>query len=403
MDALTHHTWILTPDQYHATVDKIAAINQRAQRRGFTGRLEVTGVPEVEKVGQYPHPVRERVVYRTTLTGNPPAYAGWQLLAAIDTLPTEAGGHEFILRCAPGVDDVDVDRSRLRPGACDHCHTTRPNRRHTFLVRHVTDNTHKQVGSTCLKDFLGWAGTPVFLSLAAAAEDLEAGFGVGAEEYTPATVVAYAYAAIEAFGWAPSSFDRPTKAVVDEALFGHGRSAAQTRAALDPHLSAGAELAPQIIADLLDHLTADHGYEANLAAALRAASVGPRELGLLCSAIPAHQRLTGTLDVAARRQAVPDQWIGQEGEKVTVAGAITTDLTIDGYAYNSTQRLLVLATSQGMVKLITAAGWAYETRTGEEIVVVGTVKAHEFYRDQKQTRLVRPRRVDTKAQAGDHQ
>ena len=397
MDSPATYTWTLTPEQYLATVEKIATINRRAERRGFTGRLEVPGVRATEQVGEWPNPVRERVIYRTALRGTPPAYAGWQLLAAIDTLPTVDGGHEFILRCAHGVDDGDVDRSRLQPGACEHCNTTRPNRRHTYLVRNVCTGTYKQVGSTCLKDFLGWSGTPVFFGIAVAAEELEAGFGAGVEEYTPQTILTYAYAAIEAFGWAPASFARATKTVVDEALFGPGRRADETRAALQPYLSAGAALAPQVVADLLEHLTAEHGYEANLTAALRAASVGPRELGLLCSAIPAYQRLHGTLELAARRQAVPDQWLGQEGEKLTATGTIVTDLTIDGYAYNSTRRLLVLATSEGIVKLVTAAAWAYEVQAGDQVAVVGTVKAHELYRDHKQTRLVRPRRLDTPA------
>lgn len=395
MDAPDRYTWTLTPDQYHATVEKISTINARAARRGFTGRLEISGVRTTEKVGQYPNPVRERVVYRTTLTGTPPSYAGWQLLAAIDPLPTAAGGHEIILRCAPGVDDAGVDRSLLRPGACEHCNTSRPNRRHTFLVRHLDSGTLKQVGSTCLKDFLGWTGTPVFLSIADTAEDLEAGFGAGVEEYTPHTILAYAYAAIETFGWAPASFEHPTKSVVDEALFGHGRRADEIRTALAPHLPAGDDVAPQVIAELLEHFTGDHGYEANLTAALRAASVGSRELGLLCSAIPAYQRLHGALDLADRKQSTPDEWLGQEGEKLTVTGSVVTDLTIDGYAYNSTQRLLVIATPEGTVKLVTAAAWAYEARTGDQVTIVGAVKAHELYRGHKQTRLVRPRRLGT--------
>lgn len=403
MDDTTTYTWTLTPDQYRATAEKISTINRRAERRGFTGRLEVTGVHTTEQIGRYAEPVHERAIVLTTLTGTPPAYAGWQLLAAIDTLPTAAGGHEFILRGAPGVDDGTIDRSQLQPGACEHCHTVRANRKHTYLVRHLDTGTIKQVGSTCLKDFLGWTGTPVFLSLTDTAAELEAGFGAGVDEYTPQTILTYAYAAIEAFGWAPASFDQPTKTIVDDALFGRGRRVEEIRAALRPHLDAGAVLAPHVIDDLLQHLTGDHGYEANLTAALRAASVGPRELGLLCSAIPAYRRLHGARELAARKQTVPDQWLGQEGDKLTVSGTIVTDLTIDGYAYNSTQRLLVIASTHGTVKVVTAAAWSYEVTAGDHVEVAGTVKAHELYRGHKQTRLVRPRRLDTpNPQEGEH-
>ena len=50
MDASDRYTWTLTPDQYHATVEKISTINARAARRGFTGRLEISGVRTTEKV-----------------------------------------------------------------------------------------------------------------------------------------------------------------------------------------------------------------------------------------------------------------------------------------------------------------------------------------------------------------
>lgn len=132
-----------------------------------------------------------------------------------------------------------------------------------------------------------------------------------------------------------------------------------------------------MIDELLEHLTGDHGYEANLTAALRAASVGPRELGLLCSAIPTYQRLHGARELASHWNAVPDQWLGQVKEKVTIDGTIVTDLTIDGYAHNSTRRLLVIATSAGTVKLVTAATWAYQVHTGDYVEVAGTVKAQE--------------------------
>lgn len=109
-DQEPRYTWKLTPEEYHATEQKIAAINARAERRGFTGRLlEITGVRTTEarrlakpgaRAGDLPdHPHRHPS----------PAYGDWQLLAAIDTLPATDGGHEIILRCAPGIDDADVD------------------------------------------------------------------------------------------------------------------------------------------------------------------------------------------------------------------------------------------------------------------------------------------------------
>ena len=42
-------TWTLTPAEYAATVAKVAAINKRAAKRGFTGRFELSGTTVTRK------------------------------------------------------------------------------------------------------------------------------------------------------------------------------------------------------------------------------------------------------------------------------------------------------------------------------------------------------------------
>lgn len=112
----------LLPAEYLATVEKIAKINARARKRGFTGRLEVTGERTVHVNTGDPLPFpdlpmfAEVVRYETTITGEAPCYEGWEFLAALDSLTTADGASEWIVRCAPGVTDDSVDRRALRPG-----------------------------------------------------------------------------------------------------------------------------------------------------------------------------------------------------------------------------------------------------------------------------------------------
>ncbi len=185
-----------------------------------------------------------------------------------------------------------------------------------------------------------------------------------------------------------SSFDSSTKAAGGEALYGRGRAADELRAKLQPHPpgrrhSAGSRHHRHALCEL----TGEHCYEANLRAALRAASVGPRDLGLLCWAIPAYQRIIGAARAREKKATVPSAWLGDIGEKLTLTGVITTDLTVDGYAYGTIQRLLVINTPERTVKIITAAQLSYDASAGDQvtITITGTVKAHEFYRDHKQT------------------
>ena len=59
------------------------------------------------------------------------------------------------MRSVPG---VELDGWRPEVSECDHCGTTR-RRSATYLVEHE-DGSRKQVGSSCMADFLGASGHP---------------------------------------------------------------------------------------------------------------------------------------------------------------------------------------------------------------------------------------------------
>lgn len=83
--------------------------------------------------------------YNLEVNGDTPKHNGWEFLATI--VHTDEGN---IIRSVPGyIAPVDI---RDKASLCEHCNTRRV-RRDTYVVRH-TDGTTKQVGSTCLQDFL---------------------------------------------------------------------------------------------------------------------------------------------------------------------------------------------------------------------------------------------------------
>lgn len=83
--------------------------------------------------------------YELAVNGVAPQHNGWEFLATI--VHTDEGN---IIRSVPGyIAPVDI---RDKASLCEHCNTNRV-RRDTYIVRH-TDGTVKQVGSTCLQDFL---------------------------------------------------------------------------------------------------------------------------------------------------------------------------------------------------------------------------------------------------------
>jgi hypothetical protein len=353
---------------------------------------------------------RTRVVFDTEITGAAPCYNGWTFLAAVDTIETEAGA-DFILRTAPGIEDSGVDRSTLEAGRCEHCGTVRTNRRYTYRVRHTETGETRQVGSTCIKDFTGWAGKPVFISvdeLTDQVDDFLGGFTSSGPEYTPETVVAAAWAISRRFGWVPASAAygelTSTRSLVSSYLYGLSRADRELQHDVADQVAAASEMAKTIIPALLDGLDGTGDYVTNLKICLRAASVEQRHLGIVVSAVAAYERMIGDrtrkeTEATSHRES---QYAGTKGQKLTVTGTISRLMPIEGsFGYTpKTSMLVIVEAGTTVAKMFTTAAWAWDVEQGQEITVTGTVKEHEEYHDTKQTVLVRPKLIDSSAETG---
>ena len=254
-----------------------------------------------------------------------------------------------------------------------------------------------QVGRSCLKDFLGHSTLPVFLTTNQVTDHLDLSHPRTPTAWDTPTVLAYAWAAVAAFGWTPTSSAEhgrpPTRDLVRLALTG-GRGADDVRTALAPHLTEATTRAPQLRDELIAALTGNTGYEANLTAVLRGDAVDARQLGLAVSAITAHQRLTTDRRREQRREeaAATVEHVGAVGDKVTLAGTVTTALRVDGFTYRSLdQIMLIVDCGTAVAKMTTTAAWAYQVKIGDPLTVTGTVKAHTEWRGRKQTLLTRPK------------
>jgi len=82
------------------------------------------------------------------LEGEPPRLAGWMLAAVVDHRDGEPR-----LRVASSAAPA-LDPQRFREPRCDHCRLRR-RRAETFVVWHAATQRLRQVGTGCLRDFLG--------------------------------------------------------------------------------------------------------------------------------------------------------------------------------------------------------------------------------------------------------
>lgn len=387
----TATTWALTPEEFTATQAKAEKINARAAKRGFTGRITITGteraISETDQAGLE----RTRIVIDTEISGEAPSYGGWMFLAAVDAVPTESGP-QFVVRTPPGVDADDLDRSVLVVGHCAHCRTTRANRRYTYLVQHEDTGETMQVGSTCIRDFTGWESRPVFIDTDEVAEKLGGSLaGGGQPVYSPETVVAVAWAATRARGWQAGG---GTRSDVSTYLYDPLHQDKKLREDIAAHLGQEATAAAStIIRELLDGLDDEGGYVQNLKTCLRSTHVQVKHLGIVVSAIAAHNRMTTRREEAQKAEQAPriTRYAGEVGQKLTVTRAIAVEQHFGHYP--NTSMLIIVEDGPAVAKMFTTAAWAFDVQQGDEVTVTGTVKAHEEYQGDEQTVLTRPKRT----------
>lgn len=132
--------------------DKLVAnANKKAAKLGVPGFVVTKGEPRQVKF-------TERGVDRfvnmvsVTIDGTTPKYNGWKLVGVITPLGTDAGVVVPFVTTVPGETLKTAGESR-DPLACDYCKVRR-DRNETFIVQH-DDGTERQVGRSCLTDFLG--------------------------------------------------------------------------------------------------------------------------------------------------------------------------------------------------------------------------------------------------------
>jgi hypothetical protein len=390
-------TWRLSFEQVEATRAKFAKLNERAAKKGMGGSWELTNVERVVKTDIHPAtglPVEE-VWYECTVGGTAIAFDGWEFIATLDW--DEYAG--LIVRAMPGA--VAVEREGLREGWCDHCATTR-RRRVTYVVRDTDNGQQLQVGRSCIKDFTGWQGSIAWLEKNNIGEGF---FGdAGRIDYTPATVLATAWAVIKLNGFVPASHygETTTKDLVNIALYPNRKNKRDMDFA--ERLRPLAQEAMARAGDVLEFIASDDfsgpgDYVPNLKAAAAGERVSPRNFGLVVSAPQAHARHLERTLVRQTRAKIGEnsEYVGRvaaEGEKadrreleVTVAGIFWRDNPYGGEDDQSP--IYTLVDGDGNLFKWFASTDKLGEDEGARFVVKASIKAHKEWKGTKETHVAR--------------
>lgn len=364
-------------------------MRKRAEARGFTGSFELTATPrDVVSDGSDGHLAGARYhLYEVHLEGAPACYENSRLLAALD----EING-KWVVRLAAGV-HAEVDRSQLVSGWCGHCRTNRPNRSRYYLVER--DGERIQVGSTCLKDFVGHDVKPVFLDSKDVLGEGEALERRPAETDTVSAVQAI-MAIVRRYGYHPRAAKGATVTYLERVLYGAGEADEQLRMQITKRLPSRNEAQALIESVRSDLASRPSDFGRNLEAVLDGEVVHPKHLGILSAIAVANPKVIDQLKSSAGTRVVRNfTYAGRVGQAITVTGVIDA---LEAFSPTEERtRILHIISDDHLFATITSAKWVADLNAGDRVTLSGVIGAHRVHLGERQTRLRRPRLAEVHA------
>lgn len=328
-------------------------------------------------------PIPYEVTYVTvSVQGTTPVLTGgWQYLGTIEHLPNGNLVH--------GTDEA-LATFRNAQANCVHCGMSR-NRKSTVIVRDEHGNV-AQVGTSCLKDFLGYHGNAERLvSLLDAYEELRTSagnYGNGSADGIPTdTFFAVVCACVRSNGWVPKSaydgtptatlaayvlrvYEAPSK---DEYLRALIASVQVTEADVNEASKVRAFCA-DIPADTTDN------YLGNVRVACTGEYVQPKHFGIAASAVSARRKA----EVRDAERAEADGKRAQSVHVGTVGQRLTLTVKVDFVrsfenAYGTSYLVEMTDEHGNVLKTFASGAFGRDAERGDVATIKGTVKEHETY------------------------
>jgi hypothetical protein len=366
---------------------KVAQLNKRGKKVG--GGITIENVQEtVLSIEIAPERSVKIPAISFELKGCVPVVNGFRLVARIEH--TEKGN---IISRIDG-NRINIGDWRSAKPKCDHCETNR-RRRDTFFIENVETGELKQVGRTCLADYIRDAD----IDRVAAYFMFFASFE---KEYNEGN-----YGAFDATAGCPDVFDFiacACAAVRQDGAFFPSKEMNSTVRSAEHIYWPPSSMAPRHIVEewqriqpnkkdrekalsamaWISRKEASHNeYLWNLQVACQNHFVTSRTRGLVASIVAAYDR-----DMGMKKAVKKDsEHIGNIGERIKgIKAVITMVRGFDGQ-FGECFMVLFEDSDGNKFKWFTSTDVDYEV--GDEVVVTGTVKKHDAYKGVKQTVLTR--------------
>jgi hypothetical protein len=399
------YTHTLSEPQLQAAREQLAKLAKAATKLGVTPPMLVHSEPREVVRDDNSEAYLE---YDCAIVGAEPVIAGYKFVGSINH--DESGN---IIKLADNSRD-EFDTTQFRVGAqkCDHCGQQRY-RKDTYLVVHVESKALKQVGSSCLRDFLGHGDPQAIMSYVQniiefmADMDDDDSFGryysggrYGEPRMGIVFFLANICAMIDEYGWLSKTRAademRASEATVERALFnvrdlesGDRKRIAEAIQINEAHYELARTSLAWLASDIVTKpVETRSDYEHNLCVACGngiALSFQTRQAGIVGSLIAAYRR---AMSQAAERKAAALQshHYGEPGWKLVGHTMLVTHVYDNANDYGVSYKH-IMRDLKGNV--FTWQSSTYRLNENTRYQISGTVKAHTEYRGIKQTQLTR--------------
>ena len=411
-------SYYVIPRQNFADLrDKIAKLNKRAAKLAVPEITfeEVGGETAETETGGYQQNLFIRV------EGQHPHFDGWTFVASLDHVFGTEAGTEAIVRTSPHYEGNVPSEYRNRGNVCDHCKQNR-NRKSTYIVLHETEG-YKQIGSTCIQDFLGgqtpenlasWAELIFSIDELISESESCGGTGGGFVGYTLSELLPQVAAFIRVDGWTSRTVARETGRVatadcatrwIDSMDWREKTrlSDPETYEALRP-----TNEDTKLVADALTWVTENwetledrNDYQHNVCLIVRNGFAPYRSVGVAGSIIAVYMREQAK-QTESKLPEITNQCFGDVGQRVVCEAYVSGLSGFEGY-YGWTTVVSLVVTFEGKAHRATwfASGETQvteltdegldtrEVQRGDKIWVRGTIKDHGSYKGRAQTQFSR--------------
>jgi hypothetical protein len=306
--------------------------------------------------------------------GNAPKLNGWSFVGKI-----EADGATAIVKSVPG-EEIPEHYRYSNPMNCDHCGIDRK-RNATFVVKNGEE--FKQVGKSCMADFLGHSSPEQVIAYASSLvevldqiggeiSDFESG-GSFKSYFDIELVVAATIVSIKKFGFVKSSEQNSTKNDVTEYFL-----SSNVRNSFHSEISKNLEEAKAVI-EKMKAMGSTTKFAHNVSTIAKSAYVSLANIGYVVAGAFSCTKPVATV------KPFSDVAIGEAGSKVAIDAIVisATAFQRDAYHYydNGLSKILMMRTADD--QLIKMFSSNMEIEAGDSVIIKGTLDFAEVEKFEK--------------------